>query len=110
MKEMVTRAVAVAAATIIVGIAATATVTASEPVGFAGCPVRGMGMMWDEDGTFLSREAFKERLDTLISDGLISLHDREFMLERFELCRANDGGIAGRCGTGGRGAGRGLMR
>jgi len=60
-----------------------------------GCSRGTGGMMWDEDGNFLTREAFEERLDTWIADGLVRSGDREFMLERFDWCLNYGGGATG---------------
>ena len=42
--------------------------------------------MWNDDGTFMSREAFEVRLDELIASGSILESDRAFFLERFDFC------------------------
>jgi len=83
--------------------------------GWGFCGGRGAmnGLMWNEDGTFMSREAFEARLDELISAGIILESDRAFFLERFDLCStygAGATGVRGACGGNGRGmgAGRGL--
>lgn len=63
------------------------------------------GMMWDEDGNFLTREAFEARLNEWIADGRIPARNREFMLERFDWCADYGGGATGargRCGGFGR--------
>lgn len=88
--------------------------------GFASCPGRSTGsrMMWDDDGNFLTREAFEERLAAWIADGIISAQDRSFMLKRFDWCLIYGGGSDSGCvgnlnggfgrGCGGnRGGGRG---
>jgi|GEM_PF-3330013 len=123
MKEMMKKTmVATAMAAVVFGTmaAASTTVMAEEPTRFAGgCPGRGLGwqtggMMWDADGNFLTREAFEERLDGWIADGLVRAEDRAFMLERFDWCGSYGGGATGvRGGCGGfgsndsRGRGRG---
>ena len=94
-------------------VAATSTTAmANEPVRFAvGCQVRATncplgGMMWDEDGNFLTCEAFEERLDTWVAEGLITYQDRELMLERFDWCGqigVGATGVRGSCVRQGRG-------
>ena len=64
-------------------------------------------LMWNEDGTFMSREAFEARLDEMIALGSILESDRAFFLERFDFCstyRAGATGARGACGRNGRGA------
>ena len=74
------------------------------------------GLMWDEDGNFLSREAFEEKLDALIADGIISAEYRDLFLERHDFCGTYGGGatgIRGNCVDNWREAGghsRGMMR
>lgn len=107
-KKMITLAMAVV---MVFGISVTA--MANEPVyGFGGCQfgdrgMAGYGLMWAEDGrTFLSRDAFEDRVDDLIEQGLISSADKDALMERYDWCAANGGGALGR-GFCGRGAGRG---
>ena len=79
---------------------------------WACCTGRGTGymggLMWNEDGTFMSREAFETRLDELIASGTILESDRPFFLERFDFCAtygAGATGMRGACGRNGRGMG-----
>ena len=62
------------------------------------------GMMWDDNGNLLTREAFEERVDGWIDAGYITADHREFFLNMHDGHR--NGGF-GRCGGLGRGAGRG---
>jgi len=119
MKKVTKRVAAFMVVTVMtLGIAAATsdTVLANDNVGFISCPSRGMGramggMMWDEDGNFITREAFEERLDAWILDGIITSYDRESMLERFNWCSTYGGGILGRQGDCGNfGGGRGMRR
>ena len=65
------------------------------------------GLMWDEDGNFLSRDAFIERLDGLIQQGFIPEGEREFFIEMYDWCAAEGGGQFGRgFRRGGRGFGQ----
>jgi len=53
-------------------------------IGVSNCQ---MGrLMRNEEGAFLSREAFEVRLDALVADGIIAAADRAFFLERFDFC------------------------
>lgn len=68
------------------------------------------GMMWDDDGNFLTREAFIERLDSLIADGQIAANQRDFFIERYDFCGTYGGGATGtRGGCAVNGGGRGMM-
>ena len=85
-------------------------VQSNEPV-WVCCTDRGIGamgrLMWNEDGTLISREAFEARLDEMIASGLIYESHRAFFLERFDFCstyRAGAAGMRGACGRNGRGA------
>lgn len=63
-------------------------------------------LMWNEDGTFMNREAFETRLDELIASGSILEADRSFFLERFDFCStygARATGTRGACGRNGHG-------
>ena len=78
---------------------------------WACCANRGTGtmgrFMWNEDGTFMSREAFEARLDEMIASGSILESGRAFFLERFDFCStygAGATGMRGTCGRNGRGA------
>jgi len=118
MKKMTKRAMTMMAAVMAVGIMVitSTTVMANDFRGPGGCPGRGLGsqmggMMWDEDGNFLTREAFEERLDGWIDAGLFRSQDRDFMLERFDWCSSNGGGATGvRGACGGFGSGRNASR
>ncbi|MCL2035262.1 MAG: hypothetical protein FWG94_11115 [Oscillospiraceae bacterium] len=68
-----------------------------------GCPNGGMGggWMWDDNGNFLDKEAFGERIDKAVEDGLITAEDRDYLLEMYEWCIEN--GWAGGRGRGVRG-------
>jgi len=77
---------------------------------WACCTGRGTGsmgrLMWNEDGTFMSREAFDARLDEMITSGSILESDRAFFLERFDFCStygAGATGVHGACGRNCRG-------
>jgi len=106
-KDMIKRLAALAVLGIMVfGMG---TVVMAQPQGFGGgrCAgigannglrLNGNGLMWAEDGTFLSRAAFEARLDALIAQGLISATDREALLSQYDWCVANGGGAIGaRC-------------
>ncbi|MCL2840643.1 MAG: hypothetical protein FWE05_07690 [Defluviitaleaceae bacterium] len=122
MKRMVkTVAAFILAGAMVVGFIAVTNTTAlaNELSRFGGCCVGGGmgrqlgGMMWDEDGNFLTREAFEERLDNWIAEGFINSQDRTFMLERFDWCFSYGGGatgVRGQCGGFGGGRGRHATR
>lgn len=60
--------------------------------------------MWDENGSFLDKEAFEARIDKAINDGLIVAEDKIAMLEMYDYCAAYGGG----CGNGRSGCGMGF--
>lgn len=57
------------------------------------------GLMWDEEGNFLTRDAFEALVDELIAEGNVRTQDRAFMLERFDWCQNYGGGANGRQGA-----------
>ncbi len=74
----------------------------AEPVrarGGYGCFGGMGGLMLDEDGNFMDRDAFGEKLDEAIADGLIPSGDKEYYLEMYDYC-AGGGTYGGRgcCG------------
>ena len=80
--------------------------------GWGGCPGGGMGLMWDDNGSFVSRDAFEQRVDDLIESGVIASADRAALLDMYDWCAENGfaGGRGGRGGCGGFGGGaRGQM-
>jgi hypothetical protein len=107
----------IGAALLCVSIAATAfaaDVQTAPAVGYGcggyACGMHGEGysLMRDADGNLLDKEAFEANLDSLIGEGVISESDRDFYVERYELCLENGGLPA--CGMGmghGHGHGRG---
>ncbi|MCL2856808.1 MAG: hypothetical protein FWE19_03670 [Oscillospiraceae bacterium] len=60
------------------------------------------GFMRADDGSLLSTDAFAQRVDQAIRDGLIDESDRERLIEAHQWCLEN-----GRPGNIGRGPGRG---
>ena len=119
-KAVLKKAVALVAVTVMMLSFGATTVMANNPWQAGACPGGGFGMMggmmWDDDGNFLSREAFEQRLDGWIAEGRIPANNRAFFLERFDFCLAYGGGAGefGACvgfgaGTGMMG-GRGMMR
>ena len=77
------------------------------------CACRASGtmgrLMWNEDGTFMSRNEFEARLDSLITSRVILESDKSLLLERFDFCAtygAGATGFRGACGRNGRGMGR----
>ena len=106
-KSMVTLIV-VAVMVLGLGSAAMASTTVQPPAAeWSRCVGGGMmnGLMWDDDGTFMSREAFEARLDELIASGLISETDGAFFLEKYDFCAtygAGATGVRGVCGRNGR--------
>lgn len=68
--------------------------------GSLGC----YGLMWNEDGSFASKDEFSTRLDKAIEDGLLLADDKEAYLETYDYCvdrMANGGcgrGTGGGCG------------
>ena len=105
MNKIVKKAVVIVAATAITfgTIAATSTTimanTNSQTIS-TRCVGRGngmmlQGMMRDNNGNFLTREAFEARLDSWIRDGIINERDRTFFLDRFDWCFENGGGAIG---------------
>lgn len=72
--------------------------------GFCG---GGGGLMWDEDGNFLDKEAFEANVDKLIEDGFVVAEDKDALLELYDWCAAYGGGATGTRG-GGCGMGRGM--
>lgn len=73
--------------------------------GALGC----YGLMWNEDGSFASKDDFSARLDKAIEDGLLAAEDKAAYLESYDYCvdRMTNGG----CGRGyGMGGGCGRMR
>lgn len=59
--------------------------------------------MRDDNGNFLSKEAFEKKLDKAIEDGLILAEDRAFFIERYDYCAEYGGGangMRGGCGMG----------
>jgi len=83
----------------------------------AACIGRGLGwesrgMMRDDNGNFLTREAFEQRIDGLIAEGRLNSGERASMLDIFDWCVSNDGvaaGMRGGCGRV-RGQGQGFNR
>ena len=72
---------------------------------FGGGMMGIRGMMWDENGNFLERSTFSNRLDLFIIDGSISADSRDFFLEMYDFCATYGGGsngIFGNCVAGGR--------
>ena len=91
---------------LVVFMACTLLITLALPVSAlaAPLPVRGGycgGLMWDDDGNFLDRDAFEERLDKAIEDGFIPSGDRDYCLEMYDYCIG--GGMYGGGAYGGRG-------
>lgn len=70
--------------------------------GYGWCGGTG-GLMWDDDGKFLSREAFEENLNKAIEDGFIRSEDKGAFLEMYDYCAENGGGAYGTRGYGMRG-------
>lgn len=68
--------------------------------GSLGC----YGLMWNEDGSFASKDEFSARLDKAIEDGLLSAEDKAAYLETYDYCidRMENGGcgrsMGGGCG------------
>lgn len=64
----------------------------------------GYAFMWDENGNFLDKEAFEERIDKAISDGLIAEENKVAILEMYDYCATYGGGATdvrgGGCGRG----------
>ena len=60
----------------------------------------GTGIMWDENGNFLSKDAFDAKLDKLIKDGVLQKEYKEFYLERYDYCSTYGGGAIGVRGGG----------
>lgn len=88
--------------------------TAETPATY-GC--NGMGqracytLMWNEDGTFVSKEVFDERFDAAVEDGYFLAADKDYFLEMYDYCSEMVlNGLCGRAnGTGcGAGGGRGM--
>lgn len=87
---------------------AAAPVTSSAGYGFCG---GGYGVMWDQDGNFLDKDAFEANLDKLIEDGYILSENKDYFLERYDWCSDYGSGATGvRGGCGGRGMGWGMCR
>jgi len=89
---------------------AMANTTQNSELTWACCTAREtdiMGrLMWNDDGTFMSREAFEARLDEMILSGSILESDRASFLERFDFFAtygAGATGVRGACGRNGRG-------
>ena len=75
--------------------------------------LRGVGRTFfrNADGSFMSRDAVLARLDDAVANGRITEAQRDFIIERYDFCRAVGGGATGiRCGGFGGGFGRGLWR
>ena len=62
----------------------------------------GRGFMRGEDGSLLTAEAFAQRVDEAIRDGLIAESDRQRLIDLHQWCLEN-----GRFSSGARGWGRG---
>ncbi len=70
-----------------------------------GCGMGGYGgFMWDDEDNFLDREAFEEKLDQYIEDGIIAAEDKDAYLEQYDYCAEYGGGSVGV--RGGAGCGR----
>ena len=67
------------------------------------------GMMRDDDGNVLSRDAFEQRLDALIAVGIISADSRAAFLEMYDFCAATGAGANGRMGNCASGGRRGMQ-
>ncbi|MCL2576384.1 MAG: hypothetical protein FWE33_08100 [Defluviitaleaceae bacterium] len=80
--------------------------------GFGGCGGGMQGLMWDDNGEFLAREAFETRIDGYIAQGFILQSSRAGLLAHFDWCAENGGGAFGRCvfGNAARGTGCGAWR
>ena len=75
-----------------------------------GCGMGGyVGFMCDDNGIFLDREAFEEKLDKYIEDGIIAAEDKDAYLEQYDYCAEYGCGSIG-VGGRGRGCGRGMGR
>ena len=68
------------------------------------------GLLWDDNGNLISREAYEERLDNAIEDGILRDGDKAVYLERYDYCAANGGVCPRVSGRGRGGCGRGAMR
>ena len=102
-------------AVVAIGVSTTAMANTTQNSNFTRvcCASRGRGtmyrLMWNEDGTLMSREAFEARVDELIASGSILESDRALFLERFDFCATNGSGTTGSrgaCGRNGNGQGR----
>ena len=68
-----------------------------------GCPNGfGRGFMRGDDGSLLTTEAFAQRVDEAIAEGLIDESDRQRLIDLHQWCLEN-----GRFSSGARGPGRG---
>lgn len=113
MKKKIITVLGIAVLAIAMGTTALATTVLDQPqkstaiaqtqqnCGFGrggGMMSRNYGLMMDENGKLLDKEAFEAKLDAAIKDGTIKPEDKEFYIERYEACTANGGMMLGRKG------------
>ncbi len=90
------------ACALLIALALPASAFAATVPGRGGyCQSGGIGgLMCDDDGNFLGKDAFEDKLDKAIEDGSIPSGDKEYYLDMYDFCVG--GGVYGGRGCCGR--------